>query len=80
MLEMHLKASKMVLALGFFAMNQFVFIDRNVKDLYTNMDKNDQEMFDFDVEKISWDSYCNNIVSGFGKYFPNEFPQKKRSS
>lgn len=77
---MHRKLYKMVFALQFFATNQFVFIDRNVKDLYSTMDKYDQEMFNFDVESINWDSYVKNIVLGLRKYLPNQNPLKKISS
>lgn len=76
MIEMHRKLYKQVFALGFFAINQFIFIDRNVKDLYNTMDKSDQEVFYFDVENINWDRYCENVVLGFTKYLSENLLEK----
>lgn len=70
----------MVFVLGFFAINQFVFIDRNVKDLYSTMHANDQVMFNFDVENLNWERYCEDIVLGFKQFLPDKTPLKKESS
>ncbi|XP_026315746.1 putative fatty acyl-CoA reductase CG5065 [Hyposmocoma kahamanoa] len=80
MIEMHRKLYNLVFALGFFALNQFIFIDRNVKDLYSTMNKSDQKMFNFDVENIKWDCYFENAVLGLKKNLLDRTPVQKISS
>ena len=54
--------------LSFFACNQWNFDDQNTAVLYSNLSKEDQEIFNFDLQNIDYREYLTSVFIGFRKY------------
>ncbi|KAL4716353.1 hypothetical protein ACJJTC_006715 [Scirpophaga incertulas] len=47
-----------------FLLNQFLFVDNNVRNLLSIMDETDKIVFDFDIRNIKWETFLQHYVIG----------------
>lgn len=49
-----------------------IFLNDNIRELWTDLDETDQKIFPFDMRSISWDSYLKVYYDGILKYLIKE--------
>jgi fatty acyl-CoA reductase len=62
--RLYTKTDKAFVPFEFFTTHQWRFISDNPIHLLEEMTTEDQEMFNFDVRKINWQSYFENYILG----------------
>ncbi|CAG9770822.1 unnamed protein product [Ceutorhynchus assimilis] len=76
------KINKFTKVIEYFTMNSWNFGNNNTQTLWKRMKKYDQELFDFDIEKLNWDSYIYTYCRGCRVYLLKDplstIPQGKK--
>ncbi|CAG9766285.1 unnamed protein product [Ceutorhynchus assimilis] len=70
--KLHLKITRACNALFYFMCNEFEIKSSNVMILWNKLNKSDQELFNFDVERINGKDYFKSLSKGLKAYFGKE--------
>ncbi|KOB76816.1 Uncharacterized protein OBRU01_05165 [Operophtera brumata] len=62
------KVYKMSNAFSYFALNTWLFVDKNLEGLHNSLSKTDKTIFNFDIAAIDWDEYIQIWCIGIRKY------------
>ncbi|XP_028031416.1 fatty acyl-CoA reductase wat-like [Bombyx mandarina] len=82
--DVNTKVYKTNVALSYFSSKTWYFQDKNMEELFNNLSKTDQVIFNFDVASINWVEYINVWCLGIRKYLLEdnltdaEYAQRKR--
>ncbi|KAK5637931.1 hypothetical protein RI129_012226 [Pyrocoelia pectoralis] len=63
-LKIHRKMKKFCKVVEFATTTQWDFKDRNTQSLWKSLSKEDQAIFNFDVNSIDWEKYSRQVISG----------------
>lgn len=72
MLRMYAKTESMVDLLYEFSINQWKFDNKNIRQLWLSLSKDDRNMFHFSLKSFDWKSYIESYYHGIRKHILHE--------
>uniref|UniRef100_A0A2S2NZV8 Fatty acyl-CoA reductase n=1 Tax=Schizaphis graminum TaxID=13262 RepID=A0A2S2NZV8_SCHGA len=72
MLKMYSKSENMIDLLHEFSIRQWIFDNRNTRELWLSLNKDDQNTFRFSLKKFDWSSYIGSYYHGIRKHILHE--------
>nr|CDJ80131.1 Male sterility domain containing protein [Haemonchus contortus] len=70
--RLYARVWRMIEALHYFTTHGWTFQTKNLPKLWDSMTTHDQQLFNFDVRQLDWDSYLFDYVMGIKKYILKE--------
>ncbi|XP_034827517.1 fatty acyl-CoA reductase wat-like [Maniola hyperantus] len=58
------KIDKFSAVIGYFALREWKFHNKNTQNLYKELCEIDKELFNFDMSSVNWDEYCKAYIKG----------------
>ncbi|KAK6032627.1 NAD-binding protein [Ostertagia ostertagi] len=70
--QLYSRVWRMVEALHYFTTQGWTFQSKNLPKLWSSMSAHDQQLFNFDIRQLDWDSYLFDYVMGIKQYILKE--------
>lgn len=72
MLKVYNKIHKAIKSIAYFSINRWEYIDDNVQTLWNRLNKEDQQLFPFNIRELDWTRYLIDFHKGLRLYFLND--------
>lgn len=72
MVKIHDKMQKAVKCLEYFTTHEWIFHNENIVNLYSKLNNEDKNLFNFNIKTVKWENYIEQYILGTKQYILKE--------
>lgn len=72
MWKLYNKIHKTINSIAYFSITRWQFTDDNIQTMWNRLNKEDQQLFPFNIRELDWAKYLIDFHKGLRLYFLNE--------